>query len=74
MLLFLLCRLLLRSARPGPNTRLLLPLLQVKQWVDAAQTPGSLNRVLTLQLEAFWQQHGRTVMVLGALAAAYVVW
>ncbi len=48
--------------------------LQVKQWVDATQTPGSLNRVISLQLEAFWQQHGRTVMVAGALGTAYVMW
>ncbi|GAB4818947.1 hypothetical protein N2152v2_005993 [Parachlorella kessleri] len=47
---------------------------QVKQWVDAADTPGALNRVLSLQLEAFWQQHGKTLMVVGALAAAYALW
>lgn len=48
--------------------------LQVQQWIDAAQTPGKINRVISLQLEAFWQQHGRTVMVAGALGAAYVLW
>ena len=48
--------------------------MQVKQWVDAADTPGALNRVLSLQLEAFWQQHGNTLMVVGALAAAYALW
>ncbi len=49
-------------------------LAQVKQWVDAAQSPGTLNRVLSLQLEAFWQQHGKAVMVMGALAVAYAIW
>lgn len=47
---------------------------QVKQWVTAAQPPGSLNRVITLQLEAMWQHHGGAIMAVGAITAAYVLW
>jgi hypothetical protein len=61
-------------ARPGLCTIKMWLHVQVKQWVDAAQSPGTLNRVLSLQLEAFWQQHGNTVMVAGALAVAYAIW
>ena len=45
-----------------------------RKWVDATQQPGSLQRVLSLQLDAFWQRHGRTVYAAGAVMAAYVLW
>lgn len=45
-----------------------------KRLVDAAQTPGAVNRVLSLQLEAFWQRHSTKVLALGGVVLCYALW
>ncbi|CAL8462998.1 g2532 [Coccomyxa elongata] len=45
-----------------------------KQLVDSAAKPGAMQRVLSLQLEAFWQRHGRKVIGAGAVFALYMLW
>lgn len=36
--------------------------------------PGAVNRVLSLQLTAFWQNHGNAAIALGAAGACYGLW
>ena len=48
--------------------------MQAKQLVDSAAKPGAMQRVLSLQLEAFWQRHGRKVIGAGAVFALYMLW
>lgn len=38
------------------------------------QSPGAVNRVLSLQLTAFWQNHSNAVVGVGAAAACYGLW
>ncbi|KAI7844150.1 hypothetical protein COHA_002285 [Chlorella ohadii] len=45
-----------------------------QQLVNAAQMPGAVNRVLSLQLTAFWQNHGNAAIALGAAGACYGLW
>lgn len=47
---------------------------QARQWVDAAGKPESLQRVLSLQAEAFWQHHGRKILLVGGAFTAYMLW
>lgn len=48
--------------------------MQAKHLVDSAAKPGAMQRVLSLQLEAFWQRHGRKVIAAGAVFALYMLW
>ncbi|EFN54793.1 hypothetical protein CHLNCDRAFT_134758 [Chlorella variabilis] len=45
-----------------------------KQLVNAAQTPGAVNRVISLQLTAFWQNHSKAIVGLGAATLCYALW
>ncbi|EIE27339.1 hypothetical protein COCSUDRAFT_55352 [Coccomyxa subellipsoidea C-169] len=45
-----------------------------KQLVQSASKPGAMQRVLSLQLEAFWQRHGNKVIGAGAVFALYMLW
>lgn len=36
--------------------------------------PGAVNRVISLQLTAFWQNHSNAIMGVGAAAACYGLW
>ncbi len=73
---------LLSVARSGPvvfgrGTELLMChecRMQAKQLVDSAAKPGAMQRVLSLQLEALWQRHGRKVIGAGAVFALYMLW
>ena len=38
------------------------------------QMPGAVNRVLSLQLTAFWQNHSNAVVAAGAAGACYALW
>ena len=38
------------------------------------QTPGALNRVVSLQLTAFWQRHSGTIMAVGGGVLCYAIW
>ena len=42
--------------------------------LSLAQSPGAVNRVLSLQLTAFWQNHSNTIVGVGAAAACYGLW
>ncbi len=42
--------------------------------LPAPQMPGAVNRVLSLQLTAFWQNHGNAAIALGAAGACYGLW
>ena len=48
--------------------------LQAKQLVDSASRPGAFQRVLSLQFDAFWQNHSRKVIAAGAVLLLYVLW
>eukprot|EP00887_Chlorella_sp_A99_P007729 scaffold20.g7729.t1 len=54
----------LYRALPGP----------ARQLVDAAQTPGAMHRVVSLQLEAFWQHHSSKVLAAGGGVLVYALW
>lgn len=43
---------------------------QVKQMLQ----PGTMQKVLKLQLEAFWGNHGRKVLALGGVLLVYMLW
>ena len=45
-----------------------------RRWVDAAAKPGTLQRVAALQLEAFWERHGRKAILATCAVAAYAIW
>lgn len=47
---------------------------QAKQWVDAAGNPAQMQRVVSLQLEAFWQRHSRKILALGGVLLVYMLW
>ncbi len=49
-------------------------LTQAKQWVDAAGNPAQMQRVVSLQLEAFWQRHSRKVLAVGGVLLVYMLW
>ena len=36
--------------------------------------PGSFQKVIKLQLEAFWGNHGRKVLALGGVLLVYALW
>lgn len=42
--------------------------------VNAAQTPGAVNRVLSLQLTAFWQNHSNAIFAAVAAGGVYAGW
>lgn len=47
-----------------------------KQWIDALQQPtkGSWKRVVSLQLEAFWQNNSSKVILGSSVIASYIIW
>ena len=45
----------------------------VRRLVESARS-GTAQKVLALQLEAFWQQHRNKVFVLGGIAVVYILW
>ncbi|KAI3438198.1 hypothetical protein D9Q98_000635 [Chlorella vulgaris] len=45
-----------------------------KQLVKATQTPGAVNRVISLQLTAFWQNHNKAIVGTGAALLCYLLW
>ena len=45
----------------------------VRRLVDSARS-GTAQKVLSLQLEAFWQQHRNKVFILGGVAVVYILW
>lgn len=45
-----------------------------QQLVNAAQRPGAVNRVLSLQLTAFWQNHSNAIVDVGAAGACYALY
>ena len=45
----------------------------VRRLADSVRS-GTGQRVLSLQLEAFWQQHRNKVFVLGGVAVVYILW
>jgi hypothetical protein len=49
-------------------------ILQAKQLIGSAVRPGAVQKAISLQLEAFWQRHGRKVMGLGAVFVLYILW
>ena len=51
----------------------LLPTSARRLW-DSLQQPSNLQRAVSLQLEAAWQQHKRKVLGAGLLVLAYTVW
>ena len=42
--------------------------------VDSLTKPGSIQRVLRLQFEAFWVAHGNKVLVLLGAGVVYLLW
>ena len=48
--------------------------LQAKQLVDSASRPGAFQRVLSLQFDAFWQNHSRKVIAAGGVLLLYILW
>lgn len=48
--------------------------LQVKHLLASASQPGSVQKVMKLQLEAFWGRHGRKVLALGGVLVVYALW
>ncbi len=48
--------------------------MQAKQLVDSASRPGALQRVLSLQFDAFWQNHSRKVLGAAAALLLYLLW
>ena len=49
-------------------------MLQAQRLVNSATQPGSMQKVISLQFEAFWQRHGRKVLALGAAVLVYLLW
>ena len=45
----------------------------VRRLADSVRS-GTGQRVLSLQLEAFWQQHRNKVFVLGGITVVYILW
>lgn len=52
----------------------MLLLVQAKQLIDSAVKPGAVQKAISLQLEAFWQRHGRKVIGVGAVFLLYFLW
>ena len=48
--------------------------MQAKQLIDSAAKPGTFQRVLSLQFDAFWQNHSRKVLGAAALLVLYLLW
>ena len=48
--------------------------LQVRTLLSSLQTSGKWQRVLSLQLEAFWVQHRRNLMAVAGAGVVYVLW
>lgn len=48
--------------------------MQMKRMLHNVQQPGNVQRVLKLQLEAFWQRHSRAILALGAVLLVYSLW
>lgn len=47
---------------------------QAQTLVDASRRPGAFQRVVSLQLDSFWQRHARKVYVVGGVFVAYALW
>lgn len=47
---------------------------EARTLVDASRRPGTFQRVVSLQLDSFWQRHARKVYVLAGVFAAYALW
>ena len=47
---------------------------QARQLIESASRPGSLQKVIKLQAEAFWHNHGRKVMAVGGVFVVYALW
>ncbi|KAL4452340.1 hypothetical protein ABPG75_008002 [Micractinium tetrahymenae] len=45
-----------------------------QQLVNAAQTPGAVNRVISLQLTAFWHNHHNAIIAAAAAGTCYATW
>lgn len=65
---------LLAHPLPSLATVLLLPPFYPPNPPAAPQMPGAVNRVLSLQLTALWQNHGNAAIALGAAGACYGLW
>ena len=48
--------------------------MQAKRWVNAVYKPGSLQKAIGLQIEAFWQRHGNKVFAALGLFGVYLLW
>lgn len=48
--------------------------MQVRGLVDSFRVPGKWQRVMSLQLEAFWLQHRRNLIAVGGVGVIYVLW
>lgn len=44
-----------------------------KTW-ESATKPGAAQKVIALQLDAFWQAHGNKVIALVAFLSIYLMW
>jgi hypothetical protein len=64
----------LKQLSPGPIMQRL-P-FGAKQWIDALQQPtkGSWKRVVSLQMEAFWQNNSTKIILGSSLIASYITW
>ena len=45
----------------------------LRRLVDSAHS-GTAQKVVSLQLEAFWQQHRNKVFILSGVAVVYILW
>lgn len=57
-----------------PGTAYSLLPAQARSLVDSTARPGAVQRVLSLQLNAFWQRHGTKVYIAAGVFAAYALW
>lgn len=57
-----------------PSTAYGLLPAQARSLAEATSKPGVVQRVVSLQLNSFWQQHGNKVYAVGGIFLAYCLW
>ncbi|RMZ52029.1 hypothetical protein APUTEX25_001223, partial [Auxenochlorella protothecoides] len=57
-----------------PSTAYSLLPAQARLLAEATSKPGVVQRVISLQLNSFWQQHGNKVYAVGGIFLAYCLW
>lgn len=48
--------------------------VQMRKTWESATKPGAAQKVIALQLDAFWQAHGNKVIALVAFLSIYLMW